>query len=244
MTAPLGDAWQLAGLMLFSDVDHYVKFDVVADNDPGAPKVRRVELRYENGGGLTGPGGQDIAPPASATDTWWLRLTKTGQHLHRRDLGERHGLGAGARLGDRRPEQPGDRPDGVRSRAGGADRRRLRVLQARRGRHGGSDDDAHAVAGRRFERLARDQPDAHAGHRGRRDDGVQGRRRRLDALHRSGGAGRLGDGLLPLDATRRATSRRPRPSRSRSTRRRRSRPRRRRPLRAPTAGSAARPRSR
>ena len=78
MTAPLGDAWQLAGFMLFSDVDHYVKFDVVADNDPGAPKVRRVELRYENGGGLTGPGGQDIAPPASATDTWWLRLTKKG----------------------------------------------------------------------------------------------------------------------------------------------------------------------
>ena len=78
MTAPLGDAWQLAGFMLFSDVDHYVKFDVVADNDPGAAKVRRVELRYENGGNLTGPGGQDIAPPASATDTWWLRLTKKG----------------------------------------------------------------------------------------------------------------------------------------------------------------------
>ena len=58
MTAPLGDAWQLAGFMLFSDVDHYVKFDVVADNDPGAAKVRRVELRYENGGGLTGPGGR------------------------------------------------------------------------------------------------------------------------------------------------------------------------------------------
>ena len=57
MKAPLGDAWQLAGFMLFSDVDHYVKFDVVADNDPGAPKVRRVELRYENGGNLSGPTG-------------------------------------------------------------------------------------------------------------------------------------------------------------------------------------------
>ena len=37
-----------------------------------------MELRYENGGPLTGPGGTDPAPPASATDTWWLRLTKTG----------------------------------------------------------------------------------------------------------------------------------------------------------------------
>ncbi|RKQ93981.1 glucose/arabinose dehydrogenase [Solirubrobacter pauli] len=79
MTAPLGDAWQLAGFMLFSDVDHYVKYDVVADNDPGAAKVRRVELRGENGGGAFGPtGAGDIEPPASATDTWWLRLTKKG----------------------------------------------------------------------------------------------------------------------------------------------------------------------
>ena len=78
MTAPLGDAWRLAGLMLFSDNDHYVKFDVVADNEAGAAKVRRVELRAENGGPLNGPGGEDIAPPASATDTWWLRLTKKG----------------------------------------------------------------------------------------------------------------------------------------------------------------------
>ena len=77
MTAPLGDAWQLAGFMLFSDNNHYVKYDVVADNDPGAAKVRRVELRMENGGGATGPS-TDIAPPASATDTWWLRLTKRG----------------------------------------------------------------------------------------------------------------------------------------------------------------------
>jgi PKD repeat protein/glucose/arabinose dehydrogenase/type 1 glutamine amidotransferase len=78
MTAPLKDNWQLAGLMLFLDQDHYVKYDIVADNDPGETPVRRVELRYEDGGGLTGPGGQDQAPPASPTDTWWLRLTKTG----------------------------------------------------------------------------------------------------------------------------------------------------------------------
>ena len=62
MTAPLGDAWQLAGFMLFSDNDHYVKYDVVADNDPGAAKVRRVELRLENGGGATGPGGTSLRP--------------------------------------------------------------------------------------------------------------------------------------------------------------------------------------
>ena len=78
MTAPLQHNWQLAGLLLYQDDDHYVKYDVVADNAPGQPPVRRVELRYENGGPLTGPGGTDPAPPASATDTWWLRLTKTG----------------------------------------------------------------------------------------------------------------------------------------------------------------------
>jgi PKD repeat protein len=80
MTAPLKDNWQLAGIMLHADNDHYVKYDVVADNEPGQPPVRRVELRYENGGPLTGPSGvgPDLPPPASPTDTWWLRLTKTG----------------------------------------------------------------------------------------------------------------------------------------------------------------------
>ena len=57
MTAPLQDNWQLAGFMLYQDDDHYVKYDVVADNEPGETPLRRVELRYENGGGLTGPDG-------------------------------------------------------------------------------------------------------------------------------------------------------------------------------------------
>ncbi len=78
MTAPLAKNWQLAGLMLYEDDDHYVKYDIVADNAAGAPAARRVELRYEDGGNLTGPGVADLPPPASATDTWWLRLTKTG----------------------------------------------------------------------------------------------------------------------------------------------------------------------
>ena len=80
MTAPLKDNWQLAGFLLHADDDHYVKYDVVADNAPGEAPARRVELRYENGGDLTGPtgAGPDLPPPASATDTWWLRLTKTG----------------------------------------------------------------------------------------------------------------------------------------------------------------------
>ena len=79
LTAPLRDNWQLAGLMLYADDDHYVKYDVVADNDAGESPERRVELRYEDGGSLTGPSGvADLAPPASPTDTWWLRLTKTG----------------------------------------------------------------------------------------------------------------------------------------------------------------------
>jgi PKD repeat protein/glucose/arabinose dehydrogenase len=78
MTAPLADNWQLAGLMLYADADHYVKYDIVADNQAGQPRDLRMELRYENGGPLTGPGVADPDPPASATDTWWLRLTKTG----------------------------------------------------------------------------------------------------------------------------------------------------------------------
>ena len=57
LTAPLKDNWQLAGLLLHADDDHYVKYDVVADNAPGEPPARRVELRYEDGGDLTGPTG-------------------------------------------------------------------------------------------------------------------------------------------------------------------------------------------
>ena len=47
MTAPLQDNWQLAGLMLYQDDDHYVKYDVVADNAPGATPVApgRAALR-------------------------------------------------------------------------------------------------------------------------------------------------------------------------------------------------------
>ena len=70
MTAPLQDNWQLAGFMLYQDDDHYVKYDVVADNAPGETPLRRVELRYENGGGLTGPDGVGrtcLRPPARPT---------------------------------------------------------------------------------------------------------------------------------------------------------------------------------
>ncbi|MGH2945489.1 MAG: ThuA domain-containing protein, partial [Solirubrobacteraceae bacterium] len=78
MTAPLADNWQLAGLMLYADADHYVKYDVVADNQAGAARDLRMELRYEDGGALMGTGEPDPGPPASETDTWWLRLTKAG----------------------------------------------------------------------------------------------------------------------------------------------------------------------
>ncbi len=149
MTAPLGDAWQLAGFMLFSDVDHYVKFDVVADNDPGAPKVRRVELRYENGGGLTGPGGQDIVPPASATDTWWLRLTKKGNTY----------TGAISANGTDWVQAPGSVTVALNNPAlglmafGPAQAAPIDVdfdyFRVGARRHGGAGDDAHAVAGRR-----------------------------------------------------------------------------------------------
>jgi regulation of enolase protein 1 (concanavalin A-like superfamily) len=77
--APLGEHFQLAGFILYSDDNHYVKYDVVADNAPGSERDLRVELRKEEGGPLTPPDGvSDLDPPVSATDTWWLRLTKQG----------------------------------------------------------------------------------------------------------------------------------------------------------------------
>ena len=214
MTAPLGDAWQLAGFMLFSDVDHYVKFDVVADNDPGAREgASRRAARTRTAAALTGPGGQDIAPPASATDTWWLRLTKKGNTY----------TGAISADGTTWVQAPGSVTVALNNPAiglmaiGPAQAAPIDVdfefFQHRRGRHGGSDDDAHAARRcERCERLARDQPDADAGHRGRRDDGVQARRRRLDQPYTAPVAlDGVGHGLLPVARTRRATSRRPRP---------------------------------
>ena len=123
MTAPLQDNWQLAGLILYADDDHYVKYDVVADNAPGQPPVRRVELRSEDGGPLTGPGGSRPGAAGERDRHLVAAPDQDRRHLHRRDQRRRRDLGADARLGDRRAGRPGDRPDGDRA---GPGRRRSR----------------------------------------------------------------------------------------------------------------------
>ena len=63
MTAPLQDNWQLAGFMLYQDDDHYVKYDVVADNAAGrdARAPRRAALRERRRADRARRRGQDAA---------------------------------------------------------------------------------------------------------------------------------------------------------------------------------------
>ena len=73
--APVDEAYQQGGLLAYSSDDHYVKLDVVADNAPGAQRARRIELFPEQRAQI-----QPVSwpVPATAGDTWHLRLTKTG----------------------------------------------------------------------------------------------------------------------------------------------------------------------
>ncbi len=89
--------------MLHADDDHYVKYDVVADNAPGETPVRRVELRYENGGDLTGPRRRPGPAAAGEPDGHVVAAADQGrQHLHGRDQRGRRDLAADAGLGHRR----------------------------------------------------------------------------------------------------------------------------------------------
>ena len=149
MTAPLKDNWQLAGLMLFQDADHYVKYDVVADNAPGAAPVRRVELRYENGGNLTGPSGvsgpraagQRHGHVVAAADEDRQRLHRPDQR-RRADLGRHAGLGQHAVHRHARPRRDGHRAAAERR----PDRRRVRPHPPRRGRANAAPEIAAATA--------------------------------------------------------------------------------------------------
>ena len=159
MTAPLKDNWQLAGLHALPGRRPLREVRRRGRQRAGRDPVRRVELRYENGGGLTGPGRPGRPPPpASPTDTWWLRLTKTGDtytgadQRGRRDVGRHAGLGDDAVHGHARARPDGDRAAAER----GPDRRHVRPHpRGRRGRERGAGDhlgDGDARLGRRAAR--------------------------------------------------------------------------------------------
>jgi PKD repeat protein len=72
---PLVKCCQQAGLIVHGSDDDYVKFDVIADD--GRPGETRIELRSETGDVVAQPEVSEwVATPEN--DTYWLRLTKTG----------------------------------------------------------------------------------------------------------------------------------------------------------------------
>ncbi|TYC03947.1 DUF1349 domain-containing protein [Micromonospora sp. WP24] len=71
----LNEQYQQAGLMVHVDDDNYLKFDYIADNQPGQPVTRRIEFRSEIGGTVQNP------QPEAANLTgsvWHLRLARSG----------------------------------------------------------------------------------------------------------------------------------------------------------------------
>ena len=62
---------------------NYVKFDAISD--AGNQTINRIELRSEVAGAIQNPTPADPPVPAGTSDIW-LRLTKTGDQLHRRVL--------------------------------------------------------------------------------------------------------------------------------------------------------------
>ncbi len=71
--------WQLAGLLVYEDDDNYVKFDIVANNDPATAANLRAELVSERNASFGNGGNRSIDLPGTSEDGWWhLRLTRTG----------------------------------------------------------------------------------------------------------------------------------------------------------------------
>ena len=88
VTAPLNDTWQLAGFMLYSDDDHYVKYDVVADNESGepGPAPHRAPVRERRRAHR--PRGRRRRCAARQPDRHVVPAPdQDGGHLHRRDPG-------------------------------------------------------------------------------------------------------------------------------------------------------------
>jgi cytochrome c len=71
---PLVKCCQQAGLIVHGSDDDYVKFDVIADEGRGEA---RIELRSETGDVVAEPQASEWVPYPES-DTYWLRLTKTG----------------------------------------------------------------------------------------------------------------------------------------------------------------------
>ncbi|MEV1331185.1 ThuA domain-containing protein [Micromonospora costi] len=71
----LDEQYQQAGLIVHADDDNYLKFDYIADNQPGQPVTRRIEFRSEIGGAV-----QDPQPQAAnlTAAVWYLRLARSG----------------------------------------------------------------------------------------------------------------------------------------------------------------------
>ncbi|MFC0503485.1 ThuA domain-containing protein [Micromonospora costi] len=71
----LNEQYQQAGLIVHADDDNYLKFDYIADNQPGQPVTRRIEFRSEIGGAV-----QDPQPQAAnlTAAVWYLRLARSG----------------------------------------------------------------------------------------------------------------------------------------------------------------------
>ncbi|PRX47279.1 uncharacterized protein DUF1349 [Prauserella shujinwangii] len=78
LRAPLVERYQLAGFMVHGNDDDYVKFDVVAVNEPGSAPSLRAELVSENDGQFGNGGNRSIALGDTESGWWYLRLTRTG----------------------------------------------------------------------------------------------------------------------------------------------------------------------
>lgn len=79
LTGTMLHRWQYAGLLAYGSDDEYVKLDVVADNEAGAPTNLRTELVSEVAGAFGAGGNRTVEIPESSESGWWyLRLTKTG----------------------------------------------------------------------------------------------------------------------------------------------------------------------
>ncbi|QGH70029.1 ThuA domain-containing protein [Pseudactinotalea sp. HY158] len=77
--APLEHRWQYAGLLAYGSDDEYVKFDIVAKNQPGQSLFLGAELVSEVNGGFGAGGnvGIDLGGTPES-QSWHLRLTRTG----------------------------------------------------------------------------------------------------------------------------------------------------------------------
>ncbi len=73
--ATISGGYEQAGLMVYSNDDNYIKFDIISDD--GMTVRNRLELRSEINGAIQQPQPADPPVPNNAAEVW-LRLTKTG----------------------------------------------------------------------------------------------------------------------------------------------------------------------